>query len=53
MMISSLHIGPNPTSSLNVPLRVPAQTVDATPSNALIRQCFPGRTDLFRCMVET
>ena len=28
---------------------MPAQTVDATPSNALIRQCFPGRSDLFGC----
>jgi hypothetical protein len=28
---------------------VPAQPVDATPSNALIRQCFPGRSDLFGC----
>jgi hypothetical protein len=27
----------------------PAQPVDATPSNALIRQCFPGRTHLFGC----
>src|SRR6267378_636306 len=26
-----------------------AQPVDATPSNALIRQCFPGRSDLFGC----
>jgi hypothetical protein len=26
---------------------VPAQPVDATPSNALIRQWFPGRSDLF------
>jgi len=25
------------------------QTVDATPCNALIRQCFPGRSDLFGC----
>ena len=25
---------------------MPVQTVDATPSNALIRQCFPGRSDL-------
>src|SRR6266436_1443486 len=29
--------------------RLPAQPVDATPSNALIRQCFPGRSDLFGC----
>src|SRR6266850_1401964 len=28
---------------------MPAQTVDATPSNALIRQCFPGRSNLFGC----
>src|SRR6266404_1763260 len=28
---------------------LPAQPVDATPSNALIRQCFPGRSDLFGC----
>src|SRR6266850_5591034 len=28
---------------------MPAQPVDATPSNALIRQCFPGRSDLFGC----
>jgi hypothetical protein len=27
--------------------RVPVQTVDATPSNALIRERFPGRTLLF------
>src|SRR6267378_5457467 len=30
-------------------LRLPAQPVDATPSNAMIRQCFPGRSDLFGC----
>src|SRR5208283_1193879 len=29
---------------------LPAQPVDATPSNALIRQCFPGRSDLFACI---
>jgi hypothetical protein len=28
---------------------LPAQPVDATPSNALIRQCFPRRSDLFGC----
>src|SRR6266481_3739649 len=28
---------------------VPAQPVDATPSNQLIRQYFPWRTDLFGC----
>ena len=28
---------------------LPAQPVDATPSNALIRRCFPGRSDLFGC----
>ena len=28
---------------------MPAQPVDATPSNALIRQCFPRRSDLFGC----
>src|SRR6266852_7999981 len=28
---------------------MPAQPVDATPSNALIRQCFPGRSALFGC----
>jgi hypothetical protein len=28
---------------------MPAQTVDATPSNQGIRQCFPGRSDLFGC----
>jgi hypothetical protein len=28
-------------------LVLPAQTVDATPSNTLIRQRFPRRTDLF------
>src|SRR5437867_6866698 len=28
---------------------LPAQRVDATPSNALIRQYFPGRSDLFGC----
>src|SRR6478735_7566984 len=32
-----------------VRLTVPAQPVDATPSNALIRQCLPGRTDLIDC----
>jgi hypothetical protein len=26
---------------------VPVQTVDAKPSNVLIRECFPGRTGLF------
>jgi hypothetical protein len=30
-------------------LGLPAQPVDATPSNALIRQCFPGRSDLLGC----
>ncbi len=30
-------------------LVVPAQTVDATPPNQLIRQYFPWRTDLFGC----
>src|SRR5229473_872301 len=30
-------------------LALPAQTVDATPSNQLIRQYFPWRTDLFGC----
>src|SRR6267142_1988647 len=38
-------IAPKP----HVRLGVPAQPVDATPSNALIRQCFPGRSDLFGC----
>src|SRR5882724_12318421 len=28
---------------------LPAQPVDATPSNQLIRQYFPWRTDLFGC----
>jgi hypothetical protein len=28
---------------------VPVQTVDATPSNALIQHCFPGRADPFGC----
>jgi len=28
-------------------LVLPVQTVDATPSNALIRECFPGKTHLF------
>ncbi len=32
-----------------VRLALRAQRVDATPSNALIRQCFPGRRDLFGC----
>jgi hypothetical protein len=27
----------------------PVQTVDATPSSELIRQCFPERSDLFGC----
>src|SRR5712692_6027022 len=30
-------------------LMLPAQPVDATPSNQLIRQYFPWRTDLFGC----
>src|SRR5580765_4442775 len=30
-------------------LPLPVQTVDATPPNTLIRQCFPGRSDLFGC----
>jgi hypothetical protein len=30
-------------------LVVPAQTVDATPSNQLIRQYFPLKTDLSGC----
>jgi hypothetical protein len=30
-------------------LALPAQPVDATPSNALIRQYFPRRSDLFGC----
>src|SRR5258708_13549358 len=30
-------------------LGLPAHTVDATPSNQLIRQYFPWRTDLFVC----
>ena len=30
-------------------LALPAQPVDATPSNQLIRQYFPWRTDLFGC----
>jgi hypothetical protein len=30
-------------------LVLPAQPVDATPSNQLIRQYFPWRTDLFGC----
>jgi len=29
--------------------RMPVQTVDATPSNALIQRCFPGRRALFGC----
>src|SRR5258705_8990070 len=33
----------------DVRFALPAQPVDATPSNALIRQCFPGRSDLFGC----
>jgi hypothetical protein len=33
----------------DVRLAVPVQTVDATPSNQLIRQYFPRRTDLFGC----
>jgi hypothetical protein len=36
----------NPLTHLNVRFALPAQTVDATPSNALIRQCFFGRIDL-------
>jgi hypothetical protein len=31
---------------------VPAQTVDATPFNALIRQCFPRRSELFVCTLS-
>src|SRR6266481_7255821 len=34
---------------LNARLTLPAQSVDATPSNQLIRQYFPWRTDLFGC----
>src|SRR5258708_15604695 len=33
----------------DVRFALPAQMVDATPSNALIRQYFPGRSDLFGC----
>jgi len=32
-----------------VRMTVPPQPVDATPSNALIRHCFPGRSALFGC----
>jgi hypothetical protein len=39
----------NRSQTGHVRLGVPAQPVDATPSNALIRQCFPGRSDLFGC----
>src|SRR5258708_28152047 len=35
-----------------VRLALPAQPVDATPSNALIRQCFPGRSDPFGCTLS-
>jgi hypothetical protein len=34
---------------LDVRLALPVQTVDATPSIALIRQCLPGRSGLFGC----
>jgi len=33
----------------NSRIRLPAQPVDATPSSALIRQCFPGESGLFGC----
>ena len=32
-----------------VRFQLPDQPVDATPSSALIRQCFPGRSNLFGC----
>jgi hypothetical protein len=32
-----------------VRLRLPAQTVDATPSSVLIQKCFPRRSGLFGC----
>src|SRR5208282_2588221 len=41
---------PNRRSASQYPFvrfSLPAQTVDATPSSALIQQCFPGRADLF------
>ena len=50
--IRTLNPGRVTSNSEAIPLAwfvVPAQPVDATPSNTLIRQCFPGRGDLFGC----
>jgi len=38
-----------PVFSPSARLTLPAQAVDATPSNTLIRQGFPGRSNLFGC----
>jgi hypothetical protein len=35
-----------------VRLPLPGQTVDATPSNQLMRQCFPSRSDLLAILGE-
>src|SRR6266404_7811434 len=54
-MNSSKPAATQPRTALPAPepdnsrLTLPAQPVDATPSNALIRQCFRGRSDLFGC----
>ena len=42
-LAESKQIDEGPLSAWEV---VPVQAVDATPSNALIRECFPGRTHL-------
>jgi len=41
--------GPGEAKDALVRFQLPAQPVDATPSSALIRQCFPGRSNLFGC----
>jgi hypothetical protein len=46
--ITSLFFRPR-SERLRARLVLPAQPVDATPSNALLRQCSPGRTHLFDC----
>src|SRR5208337_3679030 len=42
-------VNSRPTYLKSSHFSLPAQTVDATPSSALIQQCFPGRADLFGC----
>jgi len=43
------RMGSQEVTTVNSRLVVPAQTVDATPSDPLIRQHFPGATDPFGC----